>query len=68
MNDVPTVLVVDDLTVTLKTDINDEIPFVYKSQTILILQRHLDQTLRLQYITVHDPTTLWRLLHARFNH
>ena len=68
MNDAKTVLVAKDLSNTLENDPAGEIYDAYKSQALLLLRRHLDQALRLQYIQVEDPARLWRELNARFNH
>lgn len=65
--DAKTVLAAEDLAATLETKGADEIPKVYKSQALLTLRRHLDQTLRLQYIQVDAPAKFWSLLHARFH-
>ena len=37
-------------------------------KALLVLRRHLDSSLRRQYIQVEDPADLWRQLHARFHH
>ena len=58
----------DNLTNTLELNDEIEIEPIYKSQTMLLLRRHLSQSLRLQYITVTEPDKLWSLLHARFDH
>jgi hypothetical protein len=67
-NDAKTVLSAEDLAATLEDDPAGEIYDVYKSQALLLLRRHLDQALRLQYIQIEDPARLWRELNARFNH
>ena len=68
VNDAKAFLAADDLINTLV--INDEIEIdpIYKAQAMLLLRRHLSQSLRLQYITVTEPDKLWSLLHARFDH
>jgi hypothetical protein len=68
LNDAKTLLSAEDLAITLETDPEEEIADVYKSQALLILRRHLDHALRLQYIQVNDPARLWSQLNARFNH
>ena len=34
----------------------------------MILRRHLDHALRLQYLQIEDPAELWSELHAKFDH
>ena len=68
LNDAKTVLAAEDLAITLETDPEEEVPAVYKPQALLILRRHLDHALRLQYIQVDDPAKLWNQLNVRFNH
>lgn len=58
INNAKITLAVEDLAATLEAEGADEILSVYKSQALLILYRHLDQILRLQYIQVDDPTEL----------
>jgi hypothetical protein len=68
LNDAKTFLSAEDLAITLETNPEEEITDVYKSQALLILRRHLDHALCLQYIQVNDPARLWSQLNARFNH
>jgi hypothetical protein len=68
LNDAKTIIVVEDLAATLEAEGVDKILPVYKSQTLLILRRHQDQTLQLQYIQVEDLVELWNQLHARLHH
>ena len=35
---------------------------------MVLLRRHLDQTLRMQYLEVNDHVDLWAQLNKRFNH
>jgi hypothetical protein len=76
INDAKTVLSAENLARTLITPVAststanhaDNIPEVCKWQALLLLRRHLDQALRLQYLEVDDPADLWVQLHARFHH
>ena len=68
VNDAKADLATDDLSATLESEGEEEIEQVYKSQAMLTLQRHLDQSLRLQYIIVTNLYKLRGMLHARFNH
>jgi hypothetical protein len=34
----------------------------------MILRRHLDHALQIQYLHINDPADLWIELHARFDH
>jgi hypothetical protein len=44
------------------------LPEVLKFQTLQILRRHIDPSLRQQYIQVEHPTNLWTQFHERFHH
>jgi hypothetical protein len=75
VNDTKTVLSVDDLARTLthpqastSEDPAPQIPTVCKWQALLLLQQHLDHSLRLQYPQVDDLADLWTQLHSRFQH
>ena len=77
INDAKTVLSAEDLARTLITPVAStsdapnpaaNIPAVCKWQALLLLRRHLDPALRLQYLEVDDPAELWAQLHARFHH
>ena len=68
IHDARTVLNAEDLAKALITPVastSDDpnpaanIPAVCKWQTLLLLQRHLDHALRMQYIEVDDPADLW---------
>jgi len=67
LNDAKTVLSAEDLAITVESEGSEEILPVCKSQALLILRKHLDHALRLQYIQMDDPARLWSLLNARFN-
>jgi hypothetical protein len=77
INDAKTVLSAEDLARTLIIPVAstfdapttaNNILAVCKWQALLLLRRHLDHALRLQYIKVDDRADLWAQLHARFNH
>jgi hypothetical protein len=63
-----TYLCAEELDVTLEDEQEEEIPPPYKWQTLLILRRHLDSSLRQQYVQVQEPAELWAALAARFKH
>ena len=44
------------------------IPESARWHALMILRRHLEPALRLQYLQVEDPAELWSELHARFDH
>jgi hypothetical protein len=44
------------------------LPEVHKFQTLQIFRRHIDPSLRQQYIQVEHPADLWTQLHERFHH
>ena len=72
--DAKIVLSADDLIRTLSnqattsTDPAQQIPAAARWQALILLRRHLDHALRLQYLHVDDPAELWAQLHSRFNH
>ncbi|XP_074316839.1 uncharacterized protein LOC141653096 [Silene latifolia] len=39
-----------------------------RSKALILLRRHLDESLKEQYLTVKDPYTLWMELKGRFDH
>ena len=43
-------------------------PPAVRWHALLQIRRHLDHSLRLQYLQIDDPAELWTHLHARFNH
>ena len=68
VNNAKAILAADELQYTLEPEGEEEVAQVYKSQAMLVLRRHLDHSLKLQYIIVTDPHKLWGMLEARFNH
>jgi hypothetical protein len=76
INDAKTVLSAEDLAKTLITPVAStsdapsaaSVPAVCKWQALLLLRRHLDPALRLQYLEVDDLADLWAQLHACFHH
>ena len=58
----------EELDATIAPAHEGEIPTSHKWHTLLILRRHLDSSLRQQYIQVEDPAELWAALAARFKH
>ena len=70
VNDVRTILSADDLARTLTTeastsiDPTQQIPPTTRWQTLLLLRRHLDHALRLQYLQFDDLAELWAQLHS----
>ena len=61
-------LCAEKLDITLEPQTEEEVPQTYKWQTLMLLRRHLDSSLRQQYIQVKDPAELWAALEARFKH
>ena len=77
INDAKTVLSAEDLARTLIKPITststgpnpaENIPAVCRWQAVVLLRRHLDQTLRMHYLEVNDHADLWVQLNERFNH
>ena len=68
VNDAKHYLAAEELDICLETNPAEEVSDVYKSQALVILRRHLDHSLHLQYIQVTDPARLWTQLKERFDH
>jgi hypothetical protein len=47
---------------------DEQLPPATKWHTLMILRRHLDHALRIQYLHIEDPTELWVELQAQFDH
>ena len=57
-----------DLTHTLKPESSLEAASAKeKSQALMFLRRHIDHSLKMQYIKKTDPKELWDALYQRFN-
>lgn len=67
-NDANIALGAEELTIYLNKEIAEGIPEVLKFQTLLLLRRHIDPSLRQQYIEISHPTDLWTQLHDKFHH
>ena len=67
-NDVSTYLCAEELDGTLNAETARTLPTPWKWQALLIIRRHIDASLRQQYIQVHEPAELWSQLQARFKH
>ena len=39
-----------------------------KVKAIIYIRRHIDKSLKTEYLTVEDPAELWSLLHDRYDH
>lgn len=50
------------------TSTSTQLPKASRWKALLILRRHLDSSLRTQYLQLEDPATLWSELHGRFHH
>lgn len=68
LNDAKAVLSAEDLANTLNAKEVVDLSHACKWQALLIMRHHLDPSLRLQYIQVHDPANFGSQLHARFHH
>lgn len=66
--DMRTYLCAEELNITLVENPEEEIPTSYRWQTLLILRRHIDTSLRQQYVQMENPVQLWKALEARFKH
>ena len=66
--DAKSYLCAEGLDGALKSPIPGDLPATSKWKAFFILRRHLDASLRQQYIHVEDPHTLWEQLEARFRH
>lgn len=58
----------EDKVVTIQPKSEKEVPDTDKCYTVIFLRRHIDPTLRQQYIQEDDPVKLWKALEARFKH
>ena len=67
-NDVSTYLCAEELDGTLDAETARTLPSPRKWQALLIIRRHMDASLRQQYIQVHEPAELWTQLQAWFKH
>jgi hypothetical protein len=65
--DLRTFLASEDLHGTIKKN-NAEIAATSKNKALLMIRRHLDYSLRKQYLTLSSPHELWKALKARFLH
>ena len=63
--DVKTLLMAEELGEAINPKAKD-VPAVVQSKTLLILQRHIDYSLRNQYLLVEKPDELWKELKSRF--
>ena len=39
-----------------------------KAKVMIYIRRHIDKSLKTEYLTVEDPAELWSLLHDRYDH
>ena len=39
-----------------------------KAKAMIYIRRHIDKSLKTEYLTVEDLAELWSLLHDRYNH
>jgi hypothetical protein len=65
--DLRTFLASEDFQGTIKKN-NAEIAATPKNKALLMIRRHLDYSLRKQYLTLSSPHELWKALKARFLH
>lgn len=68
VNNAKVTLAAEELSVFLSKDTAKGRHDVLKGQTLFFLQRHLDPSLRQQYIQVNHPVDLWTELHDKFHH
>ena len=66
-NDAKAYLVAEELDGTLKTPAAANIPVASQWKALLILRRHLDYSLRKQYIHINKPDILWTQLEELFS-
>jgi hypothetical protein len=57
-NDVSTYLCAEELDGTLDAETTRTLLMPWKWQALLVIRRHMDASLRQQYIQVHDPAEL----------
>ena len=71
INDVKVFLQAENIAQAIsKDEIPEEaqLPASTKWHTLMVLRRHLDHTLRIQYLHIENPAELWAKLQARFDH
>ena len=61
-------LCADENDTTLELHPEDEIPPSFLWAALLLMRRHMDPSLRMQYIAEESPARLWHALKARFEH
>ena len=67
-NDMTTYLCAEELNGTLHQATAEDLPPTYRWQALLIIRRHMDASLRQQYVQLDNPAELWAQLQARFKH
>lgn len=67
-HDVRAFLNAEELAGALEFQTLEALPSPHRWQALLTLRRHLDASLRQQYIQVDNPAELWSQLQARFHH
>ena len=65
--DVKTDLAAKELGEVINTEAKD-VPAYAQSKALLIVRRHIDYSLRNQYLLVEKPDELWKELKSRFFH
>ena len=63
-----TYLSAEQLDYALQLQPGEETDPTLKWQALLVLRRHLDPSLRMQYLHEENPATLWAALESRFQH
>ena len=65
--DVKTYLAAEELEAAINSKVK-EFPTATQCKALLILQRHIDYSLRKQYLLIDTPDELWKELKSRFLH
>lgn len=67
-NDINTYLSAEELVGRLTLETIDDVPIAHVWQTLLIIHRHLDTSLKQQYLHIQNPAELWIQLESRSHH
>ena len=67
-NDICTYLCAEELDGALHQATAETMQVSWRNKALLLIRRHMDSSLRQQYIQIQDPAELWAQLQARFEH
>ncbi|MDD0148445.1 hypothetical protein PSY31_22360, partial [Shigella flexneri] len=68
VSDMETAFVAKDYTATITDPKDDELSNKVKADALMFLRRHIDPSLRWEYLQLKTPKELWDALKGRFGH